>query len=68
MEIRSFSSTFNTDSLVTNELLHSFHSSVPITKGTILPISFSNSEQDEECMYNVTMRHILVATVAMEKQ
>jgi len=49
MEISSFSSTFNTDSLVTNELLHSFHLSLRITKGTILPVSFSNSEQDGEC-------------------
>jgi len=68
MEIRSFSSTFNTDSLVANELLHSFHSSVPITKGTTLPVSFSNSEQDEGCTYNVTIRRVLVATVAVEKQ
>jgi hypothetical protein len=68
MEIRSFSSTFNTDSLVTNELLHSFHSSVPITKGTTLPVSFSNSKQDEGCMYYVIIRRILVATVAVKNQ
>jgi hypothetical protein len=64
MEISSFSSTFNTDSLVTNELLYSFHSSVSITKGTILPVSFSKSEQDGECTYNATVRRVLVTTVA----
>ena len=68
MEISSFSSTFNTGLHVTNELLHSVHSTVPITKGTILTVFFPNSEQDGQCTYNVTFRRVLVTTVAVEKQ